>query len=124
MVDFLANEDQYWMDTLNDPTSWDERKTSTVKAKMAHLKTRTSAANWCGKSAGRRGSQSTTTIPTTTTKSSPPFFDDSLDFLEDESDVINLVDQPFPPHLASRPIVPVMATPGLLLLMCKTENFL
>jgi hypothetical protein len=74
MVDFLAQEDKYWSQTLNNSTLWYERKRKMQNNKAAHLRTqatkvRITAADYIigsGKSAGGWcGSQSTTTTTTT-----------------------------------------------------------
>jgi hypothetical protein len=131
MVDLLAKEDKYWLDTLNYPKLWDERKRKTENAKAAHLKARSkarfTAADYlgCGKRAGRRDSQ-TSTMTTTTTNSS----NQSLDLGEDkdEDDVIGLVGSqppsPLSPHstLCSMLASTSVADSGLCCISMNTSN--
>jgi hypothetical protein len=40
MVDFLAQEDQYWCRVIDDPKSWSDKKQQTANAKERHLQKR------------------------------------------------------------------------------------
>jgi len=103
MVDFLAKEDKYWMDTLSKTRLWDERKKKTENDRAVYQRTQTkkqrvTAADYIpgsDKGAGRRGSQSTTTTSTS----------QAVDLYEhkDKDNVIDLVDHqpPSPSPLLS-----------------------
>jgi hypothetical protein len=101
MVDFLAKEDKYWVDTLSKTRLWDERKRKTENDRAAYQraqekKVRLTAADYIvgsGKGAGQRGSQSTTI--TTTTASNQAV---DLNECKDQDAIIDLIDpQPPPP---------------------------
>jgi hypothetical protein len=117
MVDFLAKEDKYWVDMLNNPKLWDERKRKTendkaayerTQAKKAHL---TAAEYMVGSNkgvGGRRESQSTTTTTTTTSTTTTSNQTVDLDNCKDEeNDIIDLVDpRPlYSPPLSSNSVI-------------------
>jgi len=121
MVDFLAKEDKYWVDTLSKTRLWDERKRKTENDRVAYQraqekKVRLTAADYIvgsGKGAGRRGSQSTTTTAS----------NQAVDFDErkDQDAIIDLVDsQPPPPP--SPPLSPNSAIHAVLTRTSFTEQ--